>query len=223
MWPEIVNGAAENGFAPFIAETYSLGALSDSTYEYLPKVGLSVLSPKFTSDNSQGHLMMGATSHMYSSMWAKARKVIIDDLLYRPMTPDGQDILFSASVTASNYTGVVRSPDAQHLACFQGGMFAIAAKVLEMPEDMDLAEMLTNGCVWAYEQTKTGIMPERFLAIPCEDPNHCPWDQKRWDEETNPEEKLPLGFAKVWDKRYLLRYAIPQTDHLIAHLNMHTY
>lgn len=42
MWPEKLNSAQVNdtvGLGWYAASQYTLGALADSTYEYLPKVG----------------------------------------------------------------------------------------------------------------------------------------------------------------------------------------
>lgn len=38
LWPAIVDSAGPGGLNEFHSQEYSLGALSDSTYEYLPKV-----------------------------------------------------------------------------------------------------------------------------------------------------------------------------------------
>lgn len=39
---------------------------------------------------------------------------------------------------------------------------------------------LIDGCIWAYNATSTGIMPELFKLVPCDDPNNCQWNQDKW-------------------------------------------
>jgi len=54
-------------------------------------------------------------------------------------------------------------------------MVALGSKILNRPGDMSLAEKLTDGCVWAYNATATGIMPENFHVEICED-EPCHWE-----------------------------------------------
>lgn len=54
-----------------------------------------------------------------------------------------------------------------HLTCFVGGMYALGSKVFNRPGDLDHARRLTNGCVWAYNITATGVMPEHFSVRRC--------------------------------------------------------
>lgn len=58
-------------------------------------------------------------------------------------------------------------PQVQHLACFQGGLFALAGRLFSSPSDFDLGRRLTMGCVYAYDMTPTGISPESFTVFPC--------------------------------------------------------
>lgn len=65
-------------------------------------------------------------------------------------------------------------------------MFAIGAKIFNRPDELDLAEKLTKGCIWAYHSTATGIMPEEFTALPCEDPTSCAWNETKWWDALDP-------------------------------------
>jgi len=65
-------------------------------------------------------------------------------------------------------------------------MYAIGAKIFNREADLDIAAKLTDGCVWAYDATTTGIMAEDFLMMPCESRNECKWNQTRWYEELDP-------------------------------------
>jgi mannosyl-oligosaccharide alpha-1,2-mannosidase len=151
---------------------------------------------------------------MYKEMWQSAEPLIVEYLLYRPMTPDSQDILFSGNLVGSIEDGsITLSPEAQHLACFQGGMFAIAGKIFDRPEDVRIGEKLTNGCVWGYESTATGIMPEWIYTVPCVDRASCRWDAVAYNESWTAEGAppgMPKGFTRVHDDRYLLRYVHSQ-------------
>lgn len=74
--------------------------------------------------------------------------------------------------------------EGSHLACYAGAMVGLAARAFNESEaaagaeasraaaqeadaDLALAARLTEGCVWAYEATTTGIMPETFEMVPC--------------------------------------------------------
>jgi mannosyl-oligosaccharide alpha-1,2-mannosidase len=197
LWPAVIDRELT-----FQGDMFTWGALADSTYEYLPK---------------QYMLLVGKTDK-HLKMYEKAFETAKKYLFVRPMIPDkDRDILFSIVANVKGTTQVHQDPTVQHLSCFVGGMVAIGAKLLRREEEMKTAEMLTDGCVWAYEQTRTGIMPELFSVLTCPDQNKCDWDQALYDNKTNPvdstgiardtaiREKLPLGFTAIQDPRYLLR------------------
>jgi mannosyl-oligosaccharide alpha-1,2-mannosidase len=126
-------------------------------------------------------------------MYEKAMEVVKDKLLFRAMIPDEKrEILISGTY----HITLPSKPDApnlerishasSHLTCFAGGMFALGAKIFGRSEDLDIAAKLTDGCVWAYETTTTGIMPETFVAVPCRNRKNCPWDEKKWWDEVDP-------------------------------------
>ena len=144
--------------------------MADSTYEYLPKE----------------YILLGGLEDKYRILYEQAIDVASEKLLYRPMTPNNDDILFSGEWRAfSEMDGTPNGTlhhEAQHLACFVGGMYGLGAKLFNRPNDLELAIKLTEGCVWAYNSTATGIMPEGSELFPCEDKNNCEWDEaKYWD------------------------------------------
>ncbi|KAL2700494.1 hypothetical protein AAEP93_009017 [Penicillium crustosum] len=150
---------------------YTMGGMADSTYEYLPKE----------------YLLLGGLNDQYLNMYKKATTAARKNLLFQPMVKGGRDIRFMA-LTAPMTPGKVAeltSTDLEyegtHLTCFVGGMFAIGAKAFGIDGDLELAAKLTEGCVWAYESTQTGIMPERFRLLPCEKGSACEWDQARFE------------------------------------------
>lgn len=56
----------------------------------------------------------------------------------------------------------------------------MGSRVLNRPQDLAVGEKLTEGCVWAYGATKSGIMPEWFELQKCPDNRPCKWDEDKW-------------------------------------------
>jgi mannosyl-oligosaccharide alpha-1,2-mannosidase len=65
-------------------------------------------------------------------------------------------------------------------------MFALGSKMFGIPDDMILAEKLTDGCVWAYESTPVGIMAEDFELVPCDSLTSCTWNETKWHDALDP-------------------------------------
>ena len=156
-------------------ETFTLGGQADSVYEYLPKE----------------YMLLGGLESQYQSMYEMSVETTKKYLLFRPMIPEEKrDILFAGQVSTQGHleddNDVKLKAEGTHLTCFVGGMFAIGAKIFDRKGDLDLAKKLTDGCVWAYESTTTGIMPEHFLALPCESREKCPWNETAYYEELDP-------------------------------------
>ncbi|KAJ5082848.1 Glycoside hydrolase family 47 [Penicillium argentinense] len=153
---------------------YTLGAMADSTYEYLPKE----------------YILLGGVNEQYKKMYKKAMDAVRKNLLFRPMTKGASDVRFIASTGAlslQNKDGPMPKDmiyEGTHLTCFVGGMVAVGAKVFGLDNDMELAYKLTDGCVWAYEATKTGLMPETFKMKPCGGETPCDWDEAHYDSSS---------------------------------------
>jgi mannosyl-oligosaccharide alpha-1,2-mannosidase len=206
MWPISVN-AQEMDFTG--DNTFSLGAMADSAYEYLPKMVA---------------LAGGLLPH-YEDMYRDAMATAIKNNLYKPMTPDSADILISGAVHTVHNAGKTfstRNDGGQHLVCFAGGMFAVGGKLLNIPEHLQVARRLVDGCIWTYKAMPLGIMPETFSMSPCETDAKCPWNETRWKEgvldkagkwldnitladDIIAERRLPKGFIEIPDARYILR------------------
>lgn len=171
--------------------TFTLGALSDSMYEYVLKM----------------HLLLGGAEPKYEEMYRQAADTIIKNLLFRPMTPKNHDILFSGTLRVGDH--IPLDTETQHLACFAGGMFALGGKVYGIPEHVDIGARLTHGCMWAYNTLRMGIAPDTFKLLKCESPEGCKWDEQRWLDATGKSyevrENLPKGFESVRDPSYILR------------------
>ena len=201
MWPKWIN-ARDNDFKE--SKEFTLGGLADSLYEYLPKQWM----------------LLGGRRFEYRQMYERAIGVAKEILFFRPLNPQNLDILLSGTATVIDGKAEL-DPHAKHLACFIGGMVALAAKIFNNPADLPIAEKLTYGCIWAYESTASGIMPDSFHAAKCPNgSNTCQWDEKLWHdaivaenlgaEERIPgdlirENSLPAGFIAIDNPQYLLR------------------
>ncbi|KAL9111535.1 MAG: hypothetical protein Q9227_004023 [Pyrenula ochraceoflavens] len=183
-------------------EDFQIGGMADSTFEYLPKE----------------YMLLGGLKDQYKEMYLDSADAIRTQLLFRPMLKDEErNVLFSAKLTTSSKekkalaetdtstsTSTKKDPqykyEGQHLTCFAGGMFAVGAKIFELKEDLDIAAKLTDGCVWSYESTTTGIMAESFQMLPCEDKNKCPWNETAWYEALDPDRKSREESIVNWNE-----------------------
>ncbi|KAL8760332.1 MAG: hypothetical protein Q9199_000114 [Rusavskia elegans] len=156
-------------------DDFTIGAMADSVYEYLPKE----------------YMLLGGLEKKYQTMYEMAADATKKHLLFRPMIEDEERrLLVAAQVSTSGRPNRPRDPEIKpqqsHLGCFAGGMFAVGAKIFDRKDDLDVAKRLTDGCVWAYEMTTTGIMPEHFLVVPCVDMEVCPFNKTLWYEKLHP-------------------------------------
>lgn len=156
-------------------EDFTIGGMADSVYEYLPKE----------------YMLLGGLEEKYRTMYEMAAEATKKHLLFRPMIEDeNRSLLIAALVSKSGKANSIRDPkkkwEQSHLGCFAGGMFAVGAKIFDRKDDLDVAKRLTDGCVWAYEMTPTGIMPEHFLVVPCDETEKCPFNKTLWYEKLDP-------------------------------------
>ncbi|MCJ1392719.1 hypothetical protein MMC18_005590 [Xylographa bjoerkii] len=160
MWPVLVNPKNTD----FVSDnTFSLGAMSDSLYEYLPKQ----------------YMLLGGLHEEYRLLYEAAIATAKQHTFFRPLNKDNLDILVSG--LAKVHEGKVDLvPEGQHLVCFAGGMIGIASQIFGL-DDLSTARKLIDGCIWAYESTPAKIMPETFRLIPCK--GDCLWDEGEWHKE----------------------------------------
>ncbi|KAK4108522.1 glycoside hydrolase family 47 protein [Canariomyces notabilis] len=193
MWPKLIDFRDERVDKE---AGFSIGALADSLYEYLPKMAA----------------LLGGRLPNYEKMHRAAMDVVAKHLLFRPMLPpttkqESRDILFAGDAFVhSDSDRIELVPEGQHLSCFAGGMFGLGGKLFNIPEHVAIGERLARGCAWAYSVFPTGLMPEIFELIPCDliEGPPCPWDEKRWQKEAG-DKKLAKGFKNARDPRYILR------------------
>jgi len=88
---------------------FSIGALADSAYEYLPKM----------------HILLEGQNPVYKKMTEFSFETIKSRILYRPSLPNHEDILFASTVYVGMNDHVSVSHNMEHLTCFAGGMFAL--------------------------------------------------------------------------------------------------
>ncbi|KAF2216314.1 glycoside hydrolase family 47 protein [Cercospora zeae-maydis SCOH1-5] len=198
MFPVVVNGRD----ADFTKDTYfTLSAMSDSLYEYFPKM----------------HALLGGTDPIYTRLYTRSMETAIKHNLWKPMTPDESDILMSGNVRAEMGKSPKLEPQGQHLVCFAGGMFALGGRLIEKEDHVKIGKKLTDGCIWAYQALPMGVMPEVFEMVPCPSRDGaCPWNEEKWRQAITPSEatrtqdaiddlRLPKGFTNIRDRRYILR------------------
>lgn len=192
--------------------TFTMGALADSAYEYLPKQ----------------HLLLGGRIDQYRNMYEEAIITAKDKLFFRPRVPDNQQTLMAGTYKRISATNQFLLTQGHHLTCFVGGMVGLAARIFDNEIDIETARHLTNGCIWAYEAMPSGIMPESFDIDGCPMSDECPYSLTGWysDLKRNfppqsltalnmtlqeyaqqiiADERLAPGMTKIVDPRYLLR------------------
>ncbi|KAF5583608.1 AP-1 complex subunit gamma-1 [Fusarium pseudoanthophilum] len=221
MWPVVVDAYTPAFHA---GSDFTLGGMSDSLYEYLPK----------------WYLLLGGQLDQPRRLYENFIPVAIKHLFKRALTPSDKPVLISGDYQVTDlpgeqpkYTYVARG---QHLTCFAGGMVAMGSKIFNRPADLEIASQLTDGCIWAYQATQTGLGPEIFNFISCggvdaKDSSDCTWNEDRWlkaiEEQHAPDfrapplrgsdwkkptvqdvvkkHNLPKGMIDVSDGRYILR------------------
>lgn len=204
MWPVFVDAKNLN----FTRDgTFTLGAMSDSLYEYFPKM----------------HALLGGLEPMYERLYRISMAAAKRYTIFRPMTPDKADILIAGTAHVNeDMTGGLEFAG-QHLVCFAGGMYALGGKLFNDEDHLDVGQQLTDGCIWTYRALPLGIMPEVFSITPCPTNLPCDWNETLWKElvlrHAGPKavqegataemiienDRLPQAFTSIGDRRYVLR------------------
>ncbi|KAK1246807.1 hypothetical protein MKX08_000609 [Trichoderma sp. CBMAI-0020] len=185
MWPIWMNYRDEE----MLESRYSIAGSADSQYEYLVKM----------------HPLLGGLDAEYPEMAIKALDTIRDNLLFRPMTPGDANILLAGEVEIDDNTrNATFTAKMDHLTCFAGGMYALAGKLLDKLDYVDLGSRLTAGCVWEYDAMPSGVMPESAHFVACAKlDGPCPFNSELMPPTDDP--RRPGGFLSVQGTGYLLR------------------
>lgn len=211
LWPLTVNALTLNMHED---TRFTVGGMADSVFEYL----------------SKEHILLAGRTPQYATMHNAMVQTVKSYLLFEPLLPpssletDDQPLsplfLGSLKVDKNKHTRTL-DPQGEHLTCFAGGMLALGARALrsslpdaKYQEDMGVARRLTDGCIWSYFNTPTGIGPEIFHTSPCRsgrdaitsgaEPDglgnrgDCRWDEDRWLMSLR---KVPGNVNKLEDGR----------------------
>ncbi|CAN8095793.1 unnamed protein product [Discula destructiva] len=211
MWPITVD--MTNPAGPDFTQdgAFTLGGMADSLYEYFPKQ----------------YLVLGGALEQSRTMYEKFIDVAKTKLFRRVYNPQNRPLLLSGEIQIKKDTRDEKYvPKGQHLTCFVGGMVGLAAKIFERPDDLEIAQQLTDGCVWAYESCASGIMPEIFSFAACggidasQTGPECAYSEEKWHAalrthygaddgatltDTIRSQRLAPGFLEVPIKSYILR------------------
>ncbi len=190
MWPIYVPMRSQDVVS---GNQFTLAGCADSLYEYLPKLYA---------------LLGGLDAQRYGTM-AQVSLDAADALLFRPMLPSEEDIPISGNVNVLGSGQISLDPESEHLACFAGGMYALAGRLFNRPSYVSTGIKLTHGCVYTYQAMPTGMGPERWNMVACPSRDKCKWDEDIWVDgrRKRPQwkEHLPKGFTTAKDPRYILR------------------
>ena len=140
------------------------------------------------------------------------------------MVNHSADILIPGDVNAdgSTHPAMLKpEPRAQHLGCFAGGMVGIGSRAFNLPNDLEVAQNLVEGCLWGYENSPGGMMPEIMHTTICPTDGDCIWDEDDWHKQVKDrhseaetlvdttkiiaQSRLAPGVTDVDDRRYILR------------------
>lgn len=157
----------------------------------------------------------------YKYMYDAAARTAIKHILFKPYTPDDADILVAGEIIVDSVGRFSTQLHAEHLGCYAGGMFALGGKLTGNEQHVDVGRKLTYGCIWAYQHSPLGIMPETFSMAPCPKSSACEWSEAKYRDAVARENELwvddqqlitaveqlalPKGFTSVPDPRYVLR------------------
>lgn len=173
-WDCVPQGLVPSGYG---YQSYHMGGGQDSAYEYFPKE----------------YLLLGGLESKYEKLHVDAIEAINEWLLYRPMSDDDWDVLFPAKAALDPNRAMDAEYEITHLTCFIGGMYGLGAKIFNREKDIETAIKLTDGCVWAYQLTASGLMPEVSRVLPCPTLEKCEFNQTLWWDT--------LDLARGWRER----------------------
>ena len=99
-------------------------------------------------------------------------------------------------------------------------MLGLGSKLLNLPDHLNIARKLVDGCIWAYDALPLRIMPKTIHVVPCTSTTSCDWNESNWHsgiidkvsaEDTRSisrviaDKRLLQGFTDIGDTRYILR------------------
>lgn len=113
--------------------------------------------------------------------------------MFKPLVEGDPDILMVGNKIQRTPGFFQDDNEMSHLSCFVGGMYALGGKLFGRPEDVETGAKLTDGCVWAYNVTRSGVMPENFHVRRCPTGDEkCHFNFETVDAEYKAREKVEL-------------------------------
>jgi mannosyl-oligosaccharide alpha-1,2-mannosidase len=144
--------------------------------------------------------LLGGREPKYQKLYEDAIEGINKHLLFRPMVKGDWDIIFPAKVGLKS-SGEISNVqyEVAHLTCFIGGMYALGGKMFGREKDLAYAKKFTDGCVWAYQSTATGIMAEGAEVLPCPTFEKCSFNETAWWQSLDPLYGSRDGQVREWE------------------------
>ncbi|CAG8614069.1 9487_t:CDS:10 [Dentiscutata erythropus] len=164
----------------FVGHDITFGGAGDSFYEYLIKQ----------------YIMVGGAIDQFRKMYVESIDSMHKHLIKDGKIDDRPDLVFIGELSFESFVGKL-----QHLTCFVPGMLAIGSKVLDRPQDLELAIKLAESCYWAYEMTYTGIGPEDLWYMSSNDTYN---ESEKKLKNSWKDKNLPDGVLKM-NHEYKLR------------------
>lgn len=183
---------------------FHMGGAQDSAYEYFQKVCCDPFYLRALTDKRQQFLLLGGLEPKYKKLHVDAIDAVYDWLMFRPMIKDeGWDILFPAKISTAGdpENDMIATFEVAHLTCFIGGMFGMGGKIFDRPKDVETAKKLTDGCVWAYQSTASGIMPEYAYIMSCPTLDKCEFNETLWWEYLDPSKDWREREVVLWEEK----------------------
>lgn len=136
--------------------------------------------------------MLQGADERYEELHTGLIEAVNKHLLFKPLVEGDPDVLFVGNKIQRSKEYLQEDNEMSHLSCFVGGMYALGGKVFGRPEDVEIGAKLTEGCVWAYNATRSGVMPENFHVRRCPDDEDvpCHFNFETVDKESLSREKL---------------------------------
>lgn len=187
---------------------YMFGGGVDSVYEYYVKT----------------YQLLNGKEDKYKKLYTDIVEPAKENILFKPKVKNNDGVLLLGSQEIQKNDTSSKKPvyAMQHLTCFAGGMFGLASKLFDRPDDLDIAERVTKGCVWAYNATQTGVMAESFEVRSCDVGKdwdaECKFDEEKdgggdqekrddssssEDDESSSPQDMPSDFVSMTPKYYL--------------------
>ncbi|CAG8772845.1 17349_t:CDS:2, partial [Racocetra fulgida] len=162
----------------FLEKAYELGIALLPAFESLSGLPHNLLHPiKYDDLNQLGDFIQLNVESIESMKKYLIKESLVENRL---ILGELSDNIFSGAF--------------EHLGCFVPGMLGIGAKVLNRPQDLEIAIKLAETCYWAYISTHTKIAPEIMWVLTND-------TQSKTRHET---ENLPVDVYKM-DPKYYLR------------------